>query len=86
MRRLIFAFIVWTFTGCTQYVTVEIPPPGHPVTDGGAGDMTCGGLGAECCGQDGGNSTLWTCDPGLVCRVHRGGGPTPCEAADGGAL
>jgi uncharacterized protein YceK len=80
MRRLIFALIVWTFTGCTEYVTVTIPPPGHPVTD-----MTCGALGAECCGQDGGNSTLWTCDPGLYCRTHRGGGPTPCvEAQDGG--
>jgi hypothetical protein len=60
--------------------------PLDDATDGGADDMLCGkAAGVACCGEDGGNSTLWWCAPGLFCNVHRGGGPTLCfPVQDGG--
>lgn len=60
--------------GCGEYVTLTIPPPGHPVDDGG----TCGdAVGALCCGD-------MSCAAGLYCYDTRGGAPKRCQGDDGG--
>ena len=78
MRQLVAIFaLALALVGCAADGL-----PAAQLDDGG--DDTCGKAGVVCCGEDGGNSTLWWCDPGLRCNVHRGGPPALCAPADGG--